>query len=80
MSQIGLGRCLHAKTIRRGGDMTGNTRVPRAEITGVYGTVLKNMSKKMVGEVPDALGVMWHNRPVLKVSMRLGRKAMKEQV
>jgi len=57
--------------------MTGNTRVPKAEITGVYGTVLKNMSKKMVGEVPDALGVMWHNRPVLKVSMGLGRKAMK---
>jgi alkylhydroperoxidase family enzyme len=57
--------------------MTGNTRVPKAEITGVYGTVLKSMSKKMVGEVPDALGVMWHNRPVLKVSMGLGRKAMK---
>jgi len=57
--------------------MTSNTRVPKAEITGVYGTVLKNMSKKMVGEVPDALGVMWHNRPVLKVSMGLGRKAMK---
>jgi AhpD family alkylhydroperoxidase len=57
--------------------MTGNTRVPKAEITGVYGIVLKNMSKKMVGEVPDALGVMWHNRPVLKVSMGLGRKAMK---
>jgi alkylhydroperoxidase family enzyme len=57
--------------------MTGNTRVPQAEITGVYGTVLKKMSKKMVGEVPDALGVMWHNRPVLKVSMGTGRKATK---
>jgi len=57
--------------------MSSNTRVPKAEITGLYGTVLKNMSKKMVGEVPDALGVMWHNRPVLKVSMGLGRKAMK---
>jgi alkylhydroperoxidase family enzyme len=57
--------------------MTGNTRVPMAEITGVYGTVLKKMSKKMVGEVPDALGVMWHNRPVLKVSMGTGRKATK---
>jgi alkylhydroperoxidase family enzyme len=57
--------------------MTGNTRVPQAEITGVYGTVLKKMSKKMVGEVPDALGVMWHNRPVLKVGMGTGRKATK---
>jgi hypothetical protein len=61
--------------------MTGNTRVPKAEITGVYGTVLKKMSKKMVGEVPDevpdALGVMWHNRSVLKVSMGTGQKATK---
>ena len=57
--------------------MTSNTRVPKAEITGLYGTLLKRMSKKMVGEVPDALGVMWHNRPVLKVSMGLGQKATK---
>ena len=54
-----------------------STRIPNAEITGVYGTVLKKMSKKMVGEVPEALGVMWHNRPVLKVSMGLGQKAAK---
>ena len=57
--------------------MTSNTRVPKAEITGLYGTVLKRMSKKMVGEVPDALGVMWHNRAVLKVSMGTGHKATK---
>ncbi|MGH2775529.1 MAG: carboxymuconolactone decarboxylase family protein [Actinomycetota bacterium] len=57
--------------------MTSNTRVPKAEITGVYGTVLKRMSKRMVGEVPDALGVMWHNRPVLKAIMGLGQKTNK---
>jgi len=57
--------------------MTINTRVPKAEITGVYGAVLKRMSKKMVGEVPDALGVMWHNRPVLKAIMGLGQKTSK---
>jgi alkylhydroperoxidase family enzyme len=57
--------------------MTGNIRIPRAEITGFYGAILKKASKKMVGEVPDALGVMWHNRPVLKVSMGTGRKATK---
>jgi alkylhydroperoxidase family enzyme len=57
--------------------MTSNTRVPKAEITGVYGTVLKKMSKKMVGEVPEALGVMWHNRPVLKAIMGLGHKSGK---
>ncbi|MQA61444.1 MAG: carboxymuconolactone decarboxylase family protein [Actinophytocola sp.] len=57
--------------------MTGNTRVPQAEITGVYGAVMKKMSRKMLGQVPDALGVMWHNRPVLKASMGFGQKAAK---
>ena len=57
--------------------MNSDTRVPKAEITGLYGTVLKRMSKKMVGEVPDALGVMWHNRPVLKAIMGLGHKSGK---
>ena len=55
--------------------MASNTRVPKAEITGVYGAVLKRFSTKMFGEVPDALGVMWHNRPVLTFSLGLGRKA-----
>ncbi|MGW0824954.1 carboxymuconolactone decarboxylase family protein [Streptomyces sp. NPDC002845] len=57
--------------------MTGNTRIPRAEITGVYGAIVKKASKKMLGEVPESLGVMWHNRPVLKVGFSLGRKAAK---
>ena len=74
---LGLGRCLHAETSRRGGDMTGNTRVPKAEITGVYGAVLKRFSRKMFGEVPDALGVMWHHRPVLKASMGYGQRLRK---
>jgi alkylhydroperoxidase family enzyme len=55
--------------------MTSNTRVPKAEITGVYGAVLKKVSRKMFGDVAEPLGVMWHNRPVLKFSLGLGRKA-----
>ena len=57
--------------------MTGNTRIPVAEITGVYGAVLKRMSKKMLGEVPESLGVMWHNKQVLKFSFALGQKSKK---
>jgi alkylhydroperoxidase family enzyme len=57
--------------------MASNTRIPQAEITGVLGAVMKRMSKKMLGEVPDALGVMWHNRPVLKANMGLSHKAAK---
>ena len=57
--------------------MTGNTRVPKAEITGVYGAVMKRFSRRMFGEVPDGLGVMWHNRKVLNFSFGLSRKAEK---
>ena len=31
----------------------------------------------MLGEVPDSLGVMWHNRAVLTSSMGFGRKVQK---
>jgi alkylhydroperoxidase family enzyme len=55
--------------------MTSNTRVPKAEITGVHGAVLKKISRRMFGDVPEPLGVMWHNRKVLDVSLGLGRKA-----
>ena len=55
--------------------MTSNTRVPRTEITGLYGAVLKKVSRKMFGDVPEALEVMWHNRPVLRFGLDQGRKA-----
>ncbi|MPZ99542.1 MAG: carboxymuconolactone decarboxylase family protein, partial [Dehalococcoidia bacterium] len=42
------------------------TRIPRADITGVYGMMVKRLSKKMLGQVPEPLGVYWHNRGVLK--------------
>ncbi|HEY3734782.1 MAG TPA: carboxymuconolactone decarboxylase family protein [Streptosporangiaceae bacterium] len=57
--------------------MTRNTRVPAAEITGVYGAVLKKITKKMFGDVPEPLGVMWHNRPVLRSGLGVGRKVAK---
>jgi alkylhydroperoxidase family enzyme len=57
--------------------MTSNTRVPKAHITGAYGAVLKKVTTKMLGDVPEPLEVMWHNRPVLSFSIGLGRKARK---
>ncbi len=57
--------------------MAGNTRIPKAELTGIYGAVVKRMSRKMVGDVPEAVQVMWHNRKVLSLSFGLGRKAEK---
>jgi alkylhydroperoxidase family enzyme len=54
--------------------MAGNTRIPMAELNGVRGAMVKRMARKMIGEVPEPLGVMWHNRKVLGTSMALSRK------
>jgi len=54
--------------------MTSSTRVPPTEVTGVYGTLLKVMSRRMIGQVPDALGVMWHHPAVLRAQMGFGRR------
>jgi len=51
------------------------TRVPKADITGLYGAVVRRLSKKLLGRVPEPLGVYWHNRAVLKATMGLGAKA-----
>ncbi len=45
--------------------MSSTTRIPKAEITGLYGYLLKRFSRKMFGEVPEPAEVMWHNRAVL---------------
>ncbi len=52
-------------------------RVPAAEITGIYGAVMKRFSKRLLGRVPEQLGVYWHNRRVLRTTMSLGAKAQK---
>jgi alkylhydroperoxidase family enzyme len=57
--------------------MTSTTRIPKAEITGVYGAVAKRFSRKQFGTVPDPLAVMWHNRRVLTTYFAIGGKAAK---
>jgi alkylhydroperoxidase family enzyme len=57
--------------------MTTTARIPKAEITGVYGALAKRFSKKEFGKVPDPLAVMWHNRRVLKAYLALGGKGEK---
>ena len=57
--------------------MSSTARIPTAEITGPYGYLLKRFSRKMLGQVPESLGVMWHNRAVLSSMMGFGRKAEK---
>jgi len=57
--------------------MAGSTRIPQAELTGLYGAMVKRMSRKMFGEVPEPVGVAWHNRKALNLSFSIGRKAQK---
>ncbi|HEX6578772.1 MAG TPA: carboxymuconolactone decarboxylase family protein [Jiangellaceae bacterium] len=57
--------------------MSSTTRIPKAEITGPYGYLVKRFSRKMLGEVPDGAAVMWQNRPVLMSLTGLGRKVQK---
>jgi alkylhydroperoxidase family enzyme len=54
--------------------MTSPARVPEAEITGLYGAVVKRLSRRMFGDVPAPVKVAWHHRPVLKFSMGIGQK------
>jgi hypothetical protein len=55
----------------------GSTRVPKAELTGVYGGLVKRMSRKRMGDVPESVEVMWRNRKVLNLGFALTRKAEK---
>ena len=55
--------------------MTSTTRVPKAEIRGAQGAVMKRFGRKMFGVVPEPLEVMWHDRPVLRTYLGLGQKA-----
>jgi len=57
--------------------MTESARVPATEITGVYGGLLKMGVRKMIGQVPDSVGVMWHHPRVFKDMMGFGRKTEK---
>ena len=57
--------------------MTDTARIPKAEINGIAGAMMKRISKQRLGEVPSPLGVYWHNRPVLKSYFSVSSKADK---
>ena len=46
-------------------------------MTGLYAAIVKRMSRKMFGEVPEPAAVAWHHRQVLNFSFLLGRKSQK---
>ncbi|MDQ3943512.1 MAG: carboxymuconolactone decarboxylase family protein [Actinomycetota bacterium] len=57
--------------------MASSTRIPKAELTGIYGWLVKRMSRKMLGDVAEPVEVAWHNQKVLNFSFSISRKAQK---
>ena len=57
--------------------MSSTTRIPKAEITGIYGYLVKRFTRKLLGDVPEPAEVMWHNRAVLSSYTAFGRKTQK---
>jgi alkylhydroperoxidase family enzyme len=53
------------------------TRIQPKPITGAYGAVVKVFSRRLFGQVPESLGVMWHHVPALKAGMRFGQQLQK---
>jgi alkylhydroperoxidase family enzyme len=53
------------------------TRVPATEITGITGGLVKMFSRRMLGRVPEPLGVLWHNPKVVRSSMTISGKVQK---
>ena len=57
--------------------MTGSARVPRTQLAGVQGGLLKLAIRKRLGEIPESVEVLWNHPTVFKDMMRLGAKTEK---
>ncbi|MFD4295448.1 carboxymuconolactone decarboxylase family protein [Rhodococcus sp. NPDC058532] len=54
--------------------MTTPARIPPTELTGLFGTIVKIASRRMLGQVPDSMGVFAHHPALMRASMGIGRK------
>ena len=57
--------------------MTSTKRIQPAPITGVFGAIVKRFSMSLLGEVPEPMGIYFHNRPVLRTFLAVSGKAQK---
>ena len=46
--------------------MPSTFRIPKAELTGLYGAMVRLVSRRMYGEVPDVGYVYFHHKPLLR--------------
>lgn len=54
--------------------MTTQSRIPPTELTGMFGVAVKVAARRMLGRVPDSMGVLAHHPPLMRASMGVGRK------
>ncbi|HEY5881096.1 MAG TPA: carboxymuconolactone decarboxylase family protein [Nakamurella sp.] len=57
--------------------MSNGARIPKAELTGVQGRLVKLAARKKLGRVPENLELMWHHPAVLKDLARMGARSEK---
>ena len=57
--------------------MPTDYRVPPAELSGPYARTVSAVARRMFGQVPDGLRVLWHHRPVMWATFGYERKAMR---
>lgn len=49
-------------------------RIPPTELTGLFGAAVKVAARRMLGTVPDSMGVLAHHPALMRASMGIGRK------
>jgi alkylhydroperoxidase family enzyme len=52
-------------------------RVPKAELAGPIGTIITQVSRRMFGQLPEPVEVLWHNRKVSRTGLSLGAKVQR---
>lgn len=54
--------------------MSSSFRIPPAQPDGAYGALLTRVARRMWGQVPDNVSMLWHNSAVLKAVLGFERK------
>ena len=53
---------------------TSTFRIPRAEVSGLYGRLMKAYARRTWGQVPDNAYVVWHHRPLMRAVLGFERR------
>lgn len=57
--------------------MPSTFRIPKAQVTGMYGRVMSAYARRTYGQIPDNAYVLWHHRAVLKAVLKFEQRVAK---